>query len=109
MRKVGMKQRIRVAAIVRIKEEQDFIDNNLIKYVEVLYDLGLIEDKFYAQIKYGTEEDLVKELEAEKVIVVHLPKKENDPHRLWKAMEETLGKEIDNLCILDVGETVVIA
>ena len=51
----------------------------------------------------------VKELEAEKVIVVHLPKKENDPHRLWKAMEETLGKEIDNLCILDVGETVVIA
>ena len=44
-------------AIVRIKEEQDFIDNNLIKYVEVLYDLGLIEDKFYAQIKYGTDDD----------------------------------------------------
>ena len=44
-------------AIVRIKEEQDFVDNNLIKYVEVLYDLGLIEDKFYAQIKYGTDDD----------------------------------------------------
>lgn len=44
-------------AIVRIKEEQDFIDNTLIKYVEVLHDLDLIEDKFYAQIKYGTDDE----------------------------------------------------
>ena len=29
----------------------------MIKYVEVLYDLGLIEDNFYAQIKYGTDND----------------------------------------------------
>lgn len=43
-------------AIVRIKEEQDFIDNTLIKYVEVLHDLDLIEDGFYAQIKYGTDD-----------------------------------------------------
>ena len=34
-------------AIVRIKEEQDFIDNVLIKYVEVLHDLGFLEDTFY--------------------------------------------------------------
>lgn len=44
-------------AIVRIKEEQDFIDNTLIKYVEVLHDLELIEDGFYAQIKYGTDDE----------------------------------------------------
>lgn len=44
-------------AIVRIKEEQDFIDNTLIKYVEVLYDLELIEDNFYARIKYGTDDE----------------------------------------------------
>ncbi|WP_300836750.1 DEAD/DEAH box helicase [uncultured Dubosiella sp.] len=44
-------------AIVRIKEEQDFIDNTLIKYVEVLHDLSLIEDGFYAQIKYGTDDE----------------------------------------------------
>ena len=44
-------------AIVRIKEEQDFIDNTLIKYVEVLHDLELIEDHFYAQIKYGTDDE----------------------------------------------------
>lgn len=44
-------------AIVRIKEEQDFIDNTLIKYVEVLHDLGLIKDRFYAQIKYGTDDE----------------------------------------------------
>ena len=46
-------------AIVRIKEEQDFIDNVLIKFVEVLHDLDLIEDSFYAQIKYGTNDDTV--------------------------------------------------
>ena len=44
-------------AIVRIKEEQDFIDNTLIKYAEVLHDLDLIEDGFYAQIKYGTDDE----------------------------------------------------
>lgn len=44
-------------AIVRIKEEQDFIDNTLIKYVEVLHDLDLIEYGFYAQIKYGTDDE----------------------------------------------------
>lgn len=44
-------------AIVRIKEEQDFIDNTLIKFVEVLHDLDLIEDGYYAQIKYGTDDE----------------------------------------------------
>lgn len=46
-------------AIVRIKEEQDFIDNTLIKYVEVLHDVDLIEDGFYSQIKYGTDDERV--------------------------------------------------
>lgn len=44
-------------AIVRIKEEQDFIDNTLVKYVEVLHDFDLIEEGFYAQIKYGTDNE----------------------------------------------------
>lgn len=44
-------------AIVRIKEEQDFIDNILIKYVEVLHDLELLKDEFYAKIKYGTDDE----------------------------------------------------
>jgi len=43
-------------AIVRIKEEQDFLDNVLIKYVEVLNDLGLIENRLYLFIKYGTDD-----------------------------------------------------
>lgn len=43
-------------AIVRIKEEQDFIDNVLIKYVEVLQDLGIVQEHFYEKIKYGTDD-----------------------------------------------------
>ena len=41
-------------AIVRIKEEQDFIDNHLLKYVELLNDLGMLEEDLYLQIKFGT-------------------------------------------------------
>lgn len=41
-------------AIVRIKEEQDFIDNNVLKYVELLHDLGKLDEELYLQIKYGT-------------------------------------------------------
>ena len=51
------KTRIVNLAIVRIKEEQDFIDNILIKYIEVLYDQGLIDEKLYRLIKYGTDDE----------------------------------------------------
>lgn len=43
-------------AIVRIKEEQDFLDNTIIKFVEVLYDLDLVDESMYLKIKYGTED-----------------------------------------------------
>lgn len=41
-------------AIVRIKEEQDFVDNFLIKFVETLNDLERLEPDLYLKIKYGT-------------------------------------------------------
>ncbi|MCM3000509.1 DEAD/DEAH box helicase [Paenibacillus cellulositrophicus] len=41
-------------AIVRIKEEQDFLDNTFIKYIEVMNDLGILTEEFYEKIKYGT-------------------------------------------------------
>jgi hypothetical protein len=49
------KERINLA-IVRIKEEQDFLDNIFIKYIEVLNDLNLVKGDFYEQIKYGTSD-----------------------------------------------------
>ena len=44
-------------AIVRIKEEQDFIDNNLIRFVEILHDLKMLDEKFYLKVKYGTDDE----------------------------------------------------
>lgn len=41
-------------AIVRLKEEYDFIDNEIIKYIEILNTLGLIDNELYLKIKYGT-------------------------------------------------------
>lgn len=46
-------QRVNIA-ILRIKEEQDFVDNFLIKYVEVLNDLNLVCINLYNAIKYGS-------------------------------------------------------
>lgn len=42
-------------AIVRIKEEQDFIDNAIMKFVEVLFDIRLIDPSLYLRLKYGTD------------------------------------------------------
>jgi len=41
-------------AIVRIKEEQDFIDNYIMKFVETLNDLNKLDKDLYLNIKYGT-------------------------------------------------------
>lgn len=46
-------ERINIA-ILRIKEEQDFVDNFLIKYVEVLNELNFVCSNFYNAIKYGS-------------------------------------------------------
>jgi len=55
--KKNVKERINLA-IVRIKEEQDFLDNTVIKYIEVLNDLKLLDDVLYLKIKYGTDDKL---------------------------------------------------
>lgn len=43
-------------AIVKIKEEQDVIDNTLIRYIESLYDIQMVNDSLYKKIKYGTDD-----------------------------------------------------
>lgn len=44
-------------AIVRLKEEDDFFDNRIFKFVEVLNSAGAIDPIFYKRIKYGTTDD----------------------------------------------------
>lgn len=46
-------------AIVRIKEEQDFLDNTIIKYIEVLHDMQLLDEDLYLKIKYGTSDNRI--------------------------------------------------
>ena len=46
-------QRINLA-IAKIKEEQEFVDFNILKYLEILKELSLVESSFYDQVKYGT-------------------------------------------------------
>lgn len=58
-------------AIVRVKEEQDFVDNNLIKYLEILYECDVVEEVFYLKVKYGTS-DRVKIVMLNNGINIHL-------------------------------------
>ena len=51
-----VKQKVNLA-IVRIKKEQDFLDNQIMKFVETLNDMELLEDEFYTRIKYGTTDE----------------------------------------------------
>ena len=44
-------------AMVRLKDEYDFIDNEIIKYIEILNTLGLIDNELYLKIKYGTSDN----------------------------------------------------
>ncbi|QQX59716.1 DEAD/DEAH box helicase [Pseudomonas chlororaphis] len=44
-------------AIVRLKDEDDFFDNKIFKFVEVLNGVGALDPGFYKLIKYGTADD----------------------------------------------------
>ncbi len=49
-------------AIVRIKEEIDFVENFLIKFIEFFHDFNLIDESFYLFIKYGTDNKILIKL-----------------------------------------------
>ena len=43
-------------AIIRVQEEQNYVDYKLMPYVEILNDVKLVEENFYNRIKYGTDD-----------------------------------------------------
>ncbi|HDO1318783.1 TPA: DEAD/DEAH box helicase family protein [Aeromonas veronii] len=45
-------------AIVRLKDEEDFFDNKIFKFVEVLNGVGALDASFYKRLKYGTVDDV---------------------------------------------------
>lgn len=57
----------------------------------------------YAFVTTKSSWQITKSLGAEKIILLHMPQKQNDPHMLWKAMEETVG-DCKNLIIPKMGE-----
>ena len=40
---------------MKIKEEQDFVENTLLRFIEVFKDCNVIDDTFYNKMKYGTD------------------------------------------------------
>ncbi len=44
-------------AIVRIKEEDDFFDYSIFKFIDVLNDAEMLDHDFYLRLKYGTTDE----------------------------------------------------
>ena len=61
----------------------------------------------YAYAATHTTIELVKELGAKKLVILHLPKRTEDPYQLWSAVENTLkqGSGMDT-SIPDLGQTI---
>lgn len=49
------KERVNLA-ILKIKLERDYIDNTLMKFVEILNSLDLLDENFYKNLKYGSSD-----------------------------------------------------
>lgn len=45
-------------AIIRVKEENDYIDYNLFKYIDFLYKFDLIDKRDYYLLHYGTDNEM---------------------------------------------------
>jgi len=55
LRSKNQSQRVNLA-IVRLKDEQDFVEYNLMKFIEILNALELLDTTFYDQVKYGSSD-----------------------------------------------------
>lgn len=59
----------------------------------------------YAYVTTKSSWEFTKSLGCEKIILLHMPPKENDPHGLWAVLENTVG-DMNNLTILNMGESI---
>ncbi len=62
----------------------------------------------YAYCNTKTSWELTRSL-ADKVVVLHLPDRENDPYHLWESVEHTVGETTpEKLWILEIGERICV-
>ncbi len=61
----------------------------------------------YAYVTSQAAWNITKSLSAEKIILVHMPPRENDPYSLWQAVQETVG-DMSLLLIPEIGENIEI-
>lgn len=61
----------------------------------------------YAYVNTNTAWQITKSIGGKHIVILHLPKRENDIYRLWEAVESTVGIT-DNIHILDIGESIVL-
>ncbi|MBO7288728.1 MAG: hypothetical protein J6V03_01885, partial [Clostridia bacterium] len=61
----------------------------------------------YAYVTTKAAWEITKSLGAKKIILLHMPKRNEDIHNLWNAMEETTQNP-ENLIVLEMGQEIEI-
>ena len=61
----------------------------------------------YAYVNTNTAWQITKSIGVKHIVILHMPKRENDIYRLWEAVESTVGIT-DNIHIPDIGESIVL-
>lgn len=104
-------------AIVRIQEEQDFVDNRLLKYMDILHEYGILDEELWKKIRYGTTNEatirllengmghtLINLLETKyKLDLGHLAEEMHIPINIYKRMKD----EQENMFTMLEAETFV--
>ena len=94
-------------AIKKIKIENDFIDYKLMKYIEILFKVQLIEKDIFNEIKYGTSNDMQIYLQKEG-LSQELSKKIVNEYQKYIIMDKDGGFHIDESILEEFNENEIL-
>ena len=94
-------------AIKKIKIENDFIDYKLMKYIEILFKVQLIEKDVFNEIKYGTSNDMQIYLQKEG-LSQELSKKIVNEYQKYIIMDKDGGFHIDESILEEFNENEIL-
>lgn len=94
-------------AIKKIKIENDFIDYKLMKYIEILFKVQLIDKDVFNEIKYGTSNDMQIYLQKEG-LSQELSKKIVNEYQEYIIMDKDGGYHIDKSILQEFNENEIL-
>lgn len=89
LRKKSRRERVNLA-IARIQDESNFVNHRLMRYVEVLHDLGYVGERAYNELRYGTSDNFMVAL-LKLGVSIELSRRLRDDYREFVRSESLAG------------------